>query len=94
MPCTRPILTYKSPGGAIHSVTSKNQYHDIGYEMTQWTCKKCPDCKAAKARDWGIRLGHHASELLEHGIDSSFVTLTYDEEHIQDDMVVYGGTTS
>jgi len=83
MPCTRPILAYSSPGETIQSVTTKTQYpNDLSYNLTRWTCGKCPDCKAAKARDWGIRIGHHAEHLEEQGIPSSYVTLTYNEKSL------------
>lgn len=81
MPCTRPILAYRSPGGEIHSVTNRGQYVDIGYDLVTWGCGYCPDCKAAKARDWGIRIAH---ECQMHS-QNSYVTLTYNDESLPHD---------
>lgn len=43
-------------------------------------CGKCPECAARLARDWKIRLYHHS---LTAG-DGIFVTLTYDDHHMDD----------
>lgn len=41
-------------------------------------CGKCIECRRRSARDWKVRLYHHS---LTEG-DSLFVTLTYDDEHM------------
>lgn len=41
-------------------------------------CGKCMQCRARHARDWKVRLYHHS---ITEG-DSLFVTLTYDDEHM------------
>lgn len=81
MPCTRPIRSYRSPGGEIHSVTHKKQYEDIGYDLVTWSCGKCPDCKAAKSRDWGIRISH-AAQMRDK---NAYITLTYRDEDLPEE---------
>lgn len=44
-------------------------------------CGQCIGCRLEKTRQWAVRLMHE-SELHE---DNSFVTLTYDEDHLPDD---------
>lgn len=44
-------------------------------------CGKCIGCRASQARDWGVRI-HHESLLHK---ENSFITLTYDPEHLPDD---------
>lgn len=41
-------------------------------------CGGCVECRAARGREWGVRAAHEASMYAE----SSFVTLTYDDEHV------------
>ena len=45
-------------------------------------CGKCLACKRARAREWTARIVHEASFYEA----SSFVTLTYDDEHLPADM--------
>lgn len=47
-------------------------------------CGRCRMCKVARAREWATRCLH---ELGEHPA-ASFVTLTYDDEHLPDDLSI------
>lgn len=53
-------------------------------------CGDCPNCRAGKRRDWGIR-AYHESQM--HAV-SCFVTLTFDDEHYPDDGNVSKGFLS
>lgn len=48
-------------------------------------CGKCKQCRARLARDWKVRLYHHS---LIHGT-SLFITLTYNDEHMDDSNLNY-----
>lgn len=48
-------------------------------------CGKCQDCARVKARDWKVRLYHHS---ITEG-DGLFVTLTYNDEHLEDNNLNY-----
>uniref|UniRef100_A0AAU8B4S1 Replication initiator protein n=1 Tax=Dulem virus 89 TaxID=3145800 RepID=A0AAU8B4S1_9VIRU len=48
-------------------------------------CGKCKECRARLARDWKVRLFHHS--LVEG--DGIFVTLTYDDDHLEDNQLNY-----
>lgn len=41
-------------------------------------CNKCRGCRLAKAAEWGVRC-HHESQMHEY---NSFITLTYNDEHL------------
>lgn len=49
-------------------------------------CGKCTECLSLRARDWAQRSEHEMS-LYE---DSSVLTLTYDEQNLQSDEIIYG----
>jgi hypothetical protein len=42
-------------------------------------CGQCLTCKAKKSRMWAIRIVH---EAMSHGMDNTFVTLTYEDENL------------
>lgn len=48
------------------------------YEMLA-PCGKCPACKKSRSREWAARLAHEAP----YWGATSFVTLTYDDEHLK-----------
>lgn len=56
----------------IHSQSEKNP---IGIEVP---CGKCLACKQNRAKEWAMRLFHEWT----YWETSSFITLTYDEEHL------------
>lgn len=64
------------------------KHHLLGqrnYKIVVVPCGKCEDCSRAKARDWKVRLYHHS---LIRG-DGLFVTLTYNDEHLEDNQLDY-----
>lgn len=55
--------------------------HRVGmfrHKFVTVPCGKCVQCRARNARDWKVRLYHHS---LTYG-DAVFVTLTYDDDHM------------
>ena len=71
---TRPVPAYKSHGGGIEFIAKKG-FQDLPIDLP---CGHCPHCRMAKARDWAIRCSHEAAM---HDANS-FITLTYDQEHL------------
>lgn len=57
---------------------------DIDREPILLPCGKCLDCRLSYSREWATRIVHEAQTS---GL-SSFLTLTYDEDHIPDDRSV------
>ncbi|QCS36613.1 replication initiator protein [Capybara microvirus Cap3_SP_535] len=47
-------------------------------------CGKCPSCKLQRSIDWSVRMVH---ESLMHK-DNSFITLTYDNDHLPSDRLL------
>lgn len=72
-------------GRYLGSVSSDNIGDSIG-QIVLIPCGQCMECRIAKARDWSIRLVH---ESYMHTA-SSFLTLTYDDEHLEDGSLKYG----
>ncbi len=74
MDCTSPLKAYKAHGGGI-VFSPVDGFYDKHLEVA---CGQCMSCRINKSRDWSVRLTH---ENLYH-TQSSFLTLTYDEEHL------------
>lgn len=77
MPCFRPLRAFWKPGGGVA--------FDRGSEATsaelQLPCGQCRGCRLRRSAEWALRCVHEAS-LHER---NSFVTLTYDAEHLPRD---------
>lgn len=91
MPCIAPIPAWRDHQGVVslkepdRSVALRNLegrgIHDrreyVGVENLHLPCGRCVGCRVSKAREWAIRCTFEAAQH-DH---SSFVTLTYDDEH-------------
>lgn len=66
MMCAKPVRIYKN--------LDRKKYPD-GLEVP---CGKCLACRIKKRSEWVLRLTHE----LDYYPDSSFVTLTYDDNHL------------
>lgn len=53
--------------------------------LTPLPCGKCIQCISKRSIEWATRCRHEMSTHL----DSSFITLTYDDKNIQSDEIVY-----
>jgi hypothetical protein len=77
MTCFHPIQAYRSRlGGVVFS--RKNAYIDRPLKIP---CGQCVGCRLERSRQWAIRCVHEASLHQQN----SFVTLTYDDEHLPAD---------
>jgi len=81
MACTRPLKGYKAPGGTI-SFTPRIGFTDLPSVTVK--CGQCLGCRLEKKRGWAIRSVHEA-QMHEQ---NSFLTLTYDKEHLPKDRSV------
>lgn len=80
MPCYYPVPAYRLDDGSIVFDEVRHGAH-----VTQWLhvpCGQCDGCRLERARQWAVRCMHEAS-LHEH---NSFITLTYDDTHVPDDL--------
>lgn len=85
MACFHAIYAYPPPPGAKDRrlvFSAKASY--AGAKPVMLPCGKCRGCRLAHAQDWSTRCVH---ELKFHDA-SSFLTLTYDDAHLPDDMSV------
>lgn len=73
MQCTNPYRI-KNPDRFKY----KKPNELVGSEWLEVPCGHCAACRIARTREWTIRLLHE-SEFWE---DTIFVTLTYDDEHL------------
>jgi len=71
MPCYHPIDAWRSAKGVFFRDT-------IDSSKIKLPCGRCIGCKLERSRQWAVRLTH---ELRFHEL-SSFITLTYSEEHL------------
>ncbi|HGJ5877695.1 MAG TPA: hypothetical protein ACHBZ9_01075 [Arsenophonus nasoniae] len=83
MSCYKPITGYRSKAGRNENgawpivFSSDKGYLDMPVEVP---CGQCIGCRLERSRQWAVRCMHEAS-LHE---DNCFITLTYDEEHLDD----------
>lgn len=54
----------------------------IGGTPLTIACGKCIGCRLARSHEWSLRIMHENSM---HDVDGSFVTLTYDDDHVPHD---------
>lgn len=74
MPCYFPWTAYRGPDGRI-------VFQDRG-DPIQLPCGRCIGCRLERSRQWAVRIVH---EMKMHDV-SSFLTLTYDDHHLPDDL--------
>lgn len=73
MPCYHPLTAFQTESGdVVFSERGK-----IRRELTL-RCGQCVGCKLERSRQWAVRCMHEAS-MFER---NSFVTLTYDDDHL------------
>jgi hypothetical protein len=80
MPCYSPLKGYKNveTGGFQFKRTGK------AIEKMEVSCGGCIGCRLDRSRMWAMRCVHEAS-LHEFDQGNSFITLTYDDDHIPSD---------
>ena len=83
MRCTSPkTVGFKSDGKTLCWSPSKFTKE---YATFQLPCSKCISCRLEYARQWATRCVHEAS-MYER---NSFITLTYDDQHLTSDKLIY-----
>lgn len=81
MPCYHPLRAWQR-GKEKPRFKMPTQ---VGFSFLQLPCGQCIGCRLEKSRQWAIRCLHESS-LKER---NSFVTLTYDDEHLSSMSLVY-----
>ena len=83
MACFRPITCYKSK--EVTSNGKRKMVFDVRSAVDdreyKIPCRQCIGCRLDKSREWALRCVHEA-QMHE---SNSFITLTYDEEHLPSD---------
>lgn len=82
MACYHPIPARAGAGGAPPRL-----WPPIGEADITLPCGKCIGCKTDRATQWAVRAEHEAS-MWRH---NSFLTLTYDDEHLPKDQALTPG---
>lgn len=75
MTCHSPLEGFRSASGKGIAFNPKDGYRDLPMQVP---CGQCLGCRIDKSRQWALRCVH---ESTLHEL-SSFVTLTYDNEHL------------
>lgn len=84
MACTRPLDAWHRPGGGITFTRSEGW----GDRPLQIECSQCKHCRIARQQGWAIRCAHeaqlhtHKSGEFQGAPNNSFITLTYDDDHL------------
>ncbi len=77
MACFFPITGYRTPAGKV-TFKQKEGYYDKPVTIA---CGQCSGCRLERSRQWAVRCMHEAQMHKTN----SFVTLTYDDEHLPPD---------
>ena len=83
MACPHPLTAYRlkqveSSDGKIIQWTKPRLPEEM-FEEVKIPCGQCVECRLAYARNWAVRL-EHENQMHDQ---SAFLTLTYDDEHLQ-----------
>jgi hypothetical protein len=85
MPCYHPIRGYRSKNVRPDTGKAPVVFGTGGWanpsDPVAVPCGQCIGCRLEKSRQWAIRIMHEASQWE----DNSFITLTYDEDHLPSD---------
>lgn len=81
MACTKPLRGWRIEGGKLSSLRPRRLLNKAPEWMVEVPCGQCMDCRLEKSRTWAVRIMHEA-QMHER---NSFLTLTYDEEHLPED---------
>jgi hypothetical protein len=86
VPCRSLLPAVQGPDGGKPTVYKQGQRPTTlaeGYQALDLPCGQCVGCRLEKSRQWGIRIACEAAYLWEElNLPSTFVTLTYDEQHL------------
>lgn len=77
MVCISPLTGFRNPQG---KVTFKRQEGYVDRSITV-SCGRCIGCRIARATEWAERIMHESESHEEN----SFITLTYDNDHLPKD---------
>lgn len=83
MRCTRPQKVGFLADGK--TLTWSPLQYSKQYAPFQLPCGKCPSCRLLQAREKAIRCVHEASCHT----NNSFITLTYSDEHLESEKLIY-----
>lgn len=74
MSCYHPLTAYRMDDGSV-------SFRETGrtHSTLSIPCGQCIGCRLRRAREWSVRVMHEASMYDGR---NSFVTLTYDDEHL------------
>jgi len=78
MPCYEPLRAVLISGPQGRRLSFKDDPRGRGISIP---CGRCIGCRLERARQWAVRIMHES----EMHVQSSFVTMTYDAEHLPKD---------
>lgn len=81
--CTSPRTAYHSRGGGRITFSARNA--DKSQASFQVPCSKCIECRLNYSRTWAIRATHEAQMHPQN----TFITLTYDDQHLRAPTLAY-----
>lgn len=82
MRCIRPLKASQDKDG---NIVYSSRKAIPGLVPLEFECRKCLPCRLNIAREKAIRT-YHEAKMQENSI---FLTLTYDEEHLESDRLIY-----
>lgn len=88
MPCYKPLTAWRSlardPDTGKHSIVFNPHKALVEGSSFKVPCGQCIGCKLGKSQVWSMRCRHEAMVYF----NNSFVTVTYDDQHVPQDFSV------
>jgi hypothetical protein len=84
MACYRPLKAYRTPPGSDKAMTFNATKALNADHVMKLPCGKCIGCRNDEAQSWAVRC-YHENQMHQA---SSFITLTYANEHLPADYSV------
>lgn len=83
MRCLHPLVAWKVPAGMVKDKPYAHLSFKFmpGNKRIQIPCGKCITCLINKRLTWTLRCNHEV-KMLKDSCAASFITLTYDDEHL------------
>lgn len=84
MPCFKPLVARRKATGGV---AVSRALGDAGLDPGEFvvSCSQCIGCRIAKSKTWAVRCVHEERINRERGMESSFLTLTYDDANLPED---------
>ena len=84
MACYKPLVAIRKATGGVSVLRAKG-YCELDQGEFLVSCGQCVGCRIDRSRQMAVRCVHEERMTREKGYESSFLTLTYDDQNMPED---------